>query len=47
MAVHNYSGLLSYLVYDSQFLVLLHCDALVVADPILDFTKTLVAQRDE
>jgi hypothetical protein len=47
MAVYNYSGLLFYLVYDSQLLVLLHYDALVAADPTLDFTKTLVAQRDE
>jgi hypothetical protein len=47
MAVYNYSGLLFYLVYDSQLLVLLHCDALVAADPTLDFIKTLVAQRDE
>jgi hypothetical protein len=47
MAVYNYSSVLSHLVYDCQLLILLHCDALVAADPGLDLSETIVAQRDE
>ena len=47
MTVYNYSSQLSYLVYDCQLLILLHCDALVAMDPALDLSETIVAQRDE